>query len=85
EASTRETVAVYRDYKKVLQNITDAEEMIKDASGDSELEEMAKEELKEAKATKEEYEEKLKILLLPKDPNDDKNIILEIRGAAGGD
>ncbi|MGC4441693.1 PCRF domain-containing protein, partial [Streptococcus suis] len=72
------TVAVYRDYKKVLQNITDAEEMIKDASGDSELEEMAKEELKEAKATKEEYEEKLKILLLPKDPNDDKNIILEI-------
>ena len=85
EASTRETVAVYRDYKKVLQNITDAEEMIKDASGDSELEEMAKEELKEAKAAKEEYEEKLKILLLPKDPNDDKNIILEIRGAAGGD
>lgn len=59
--------------------------MIKDASGDSELEEMAKEELKEAKAAKEEYEEKLKILLLPKDPNDDKNIILEIRGAAGGD
>ena len=52
EASTRETVAVYRDYKKVLQNITDAEEMIKDASGDSELEEMAKEELKEAKAAK---------------------------------
>ncbi|MCS4487609.1 peptide chain release factor 1 [Streptococcus sciuri] len=85
EANTRETVAVYRDYKKILQNITDAEEMIKDASGDSELEEMAKEELKEAKEAKEKYEEKLKILLLPKDPNDDKNIILEIRGAAGGD
>ena len=46
---------------------------------------MAKQELKDAKAEKEEYEEKLKILLLPKDPNDDKNIILEIRGAAGGD
>ena len=44
-----------------------------------------KEELKESKAAKEEYEERLKILLLPKDPNDDKNIILEIRGAAGGD
>ena len=41
--------------------------------------------LKESKAAKEEYEERLKILLLPKDPNDDKNIILEIRGAAGGD
>ena len=77
EASTRETVAVYREYKKVLQNIEDAEEMIKDAGGDPELE--------ESKAVKEDYEEKLKILLLPKDPNDDKNIILEIRGAAGGD
>ena len=85
EASTRNTVATYRDYKRVLQNITDAEEMIKDASGDADLEEMAKQELKDAKAEKEEYEEKLKILLLPKDPNDDKNIILEIRGAAGGD
>ena len=85
EANTRETVAVYREYKKVLQNIEDAEEMLKDAGGDPELEEMAKEELKESKAAKEDYEEKLKILLLPKDPNDDKNIIVEIRGAAGGD
>ncbi|MBU5900283.1 PCRF domain-containing protein, partial [Vibrio cholerae O1] len=62
-----------------------AEEMIKESGGDADLEEMAKQELKDAKAEKEEYEEKLKILLLPKDPNDDKNIILEIRGAAGGD
>ena len=78
-------VLVYREYKQILQNIEDAEEMIKDAGGDPELEEMAKEELKDSKAAKEDYEEKLKILLLPKDPNDDKNIILEIRGAAGGD
>ena len=85
EASTRDTVATYRDYKRVLQNITDAEEMIKDASGDADLEEMAKQELKDAKAEKEEYEEKLKILLLPKDPNDDKNVIVEIRAGAGGD
>ena len=56
EASTRETVAVYREYKKVLQNIEDAEEMLKDAGGDPELEEMAKEELKESKAAKEDYE-----------------------------
>lgn len=75
EASTRDTVTTYREYKQVIQAIADAEEMIKDASGDSELEEMAKEELKESKAAKEDYEEKLKILLLPKDPNDDKNII----------
>ena len=72
EANTRETVTVYREYKQVIQSISDAEEMIKEASGDPDLEEMAK-------------EERLKILLLPKDPNDDKNIILEIRGAAGGD
>ena len=72
EANTRETVTAYREYKQVIQSISDAEEMIKEASGDPDLEEMAK-------------EERLKILLLPKDPNDDKNIILEIRGAAGGD
>ena len=71
EANTRETVTAYREYKQVIQSISDAEEMIKEASGDPDLEEMAK--------------ERLKILLLPKDPNDDKNIILEIRGAAGGD
>ena len=63
EASTRDTVTAYREYKQVLQNIVDAEEMIKESGGDADLEEMAK----------------------PKDPNDDKNIILEIRGAAGGD
>ena len=85
EASSRDTVTAYREYKQVLQNIVDAEEMIKESGGDADLEEMAKQELKDAKAEKEEYEEKLKILLLPKDPNDDKNIILEIRGAAGGD
>ena len=85
EASTRDTVTAYREYKQVLQNIVDAEEMIKESGGDADLEEMAKQELKDTKSEKEEYEEKLKILLLPKDPNDDKNIILEIRGAAGGD
>ena len=76
EANTRETVTAYREYKQVIQSISDAEEMIKEASGDPDLEEMAKEELKESKAAKEEYEERLKILLLPKDPNDDKNIFV---------
>lgn len=51
EANTRETVIAYREYKQVIQNISDAEEMIKEASGDADLEEMAKEELKESKAT----------------------------------
>ncbi|AND79314.1 peptide chain release factor 1 [Streptococcus pantholopis] len=85
EADSRDTVAVYRDYKRTLKDIADAQEMIKEAAGDPDLLDMAKEELTEAKAAKEDYEEKLKFLLLPKDPNDNKNIILEIRGAAGGD
>ncbi len=71
EAATRDTVTAYREYKTVLQNIVDAEEMIKESSGDADLEEMAKEELKQAKADKEAYEEKLKILLYQR-PNDDK-------------
>jgi peptide chain release factor 1 len=84
EASTRETVEVYRRYKDVIQGITDSEELLSEKL-DDELQELAKEELSEYKAEKEELEEKIKILLLPKDPNDDKNIIMEIRGAAGGD
>ena len=54
EASTRDTVTTYREYKQVLQNIVDAEEMIKESGGDADLEEMAKQELKDAKAEKEE-------------------------------
>ena len=84
EASTRETVDVYRRYKDVVQGIADSEELLSEKL-DDELQELAKEELTEFKAEKEELEERIKILLLPKDPNDDKNIIMEIRGAAGGD
>ena len=84
EASTRETVECYRQYKKVVAGIADDEEILKEES-DSDILEMAKEELSELKKEKVELEEKIKILLLPKDPNDDKNIIMEIRGAAGGD
>ena len=61
EASTRDTVTAYREYKQVLQNIIDAEEMIKEAGGDADLEEMAKQELKDAKAGKKKStKEKLK-------------------------
>ncbi|OFI49204.1 peptide chain release factor 1 [Floricoccus tropicus] len=85
EASIRETVAAYRDYKKTLETISESEELLGESGLDDEMIELAKEELKEAKSHKEELEEEMKILLLPKDPNDDKNIIMEIRGAAGGD
>lgn len=84
EASTRETVAVYRRYKVVVEGISETEELLGE-SLDADMAEMAKEELSDLKKEKEALEEQIKILLLPKDPNDDKNIIMEIRGAAGGD
>ena len=84
EANTRETVEVYRRYKEVVSGIADAEEMLGE-NLDDEMAELAKEELSELKKEKIDLEEQIKILLLPKDPNDDKNIIMEIRGAAGGD
>ena len=76
-----DVVNCYRKYKKVLQEIEDAKEMIKDP----EMEEMAKEELATLEEEKEKLEGELQILLIPKDPNDSKNVIVEIRGAAGGD
>ncbi|HRM23446.1 MAG TPA: peptide chain release factor 1 [Enterococcus aquimarinus] len=84
EANTRETVAVYRRYKDVVSGIEETEELLGE-NLDADMAEMAKEELSELKKEKIELEEQIKILLLPKDPNDDKNIIMEIRGAAGGD
>ncbi|AEB30365.1 peptide chain release factor 1 [Carnobacterium sp. 17-4] len=84
EAAIRETVATYRRYKEVSQDISDTEEMLGEKL-DSEMAEMAKEELNDLKKEKTEIEEKMKILMLPKDENDDRNIIMEIRGAAGGD
>lgn len=84
EAAIRETVATYRRYKEVSQDISDTEEMLGEKL-DSEMAEMAKEELNDLKKEKAEIEEKMKVLMLPKDENDDRNIIMEIRGAAGGD
>ncbi|MGX7420556.1 peptide chain release factor 1 [Carnobacterium gallinarum] len=84
EANLRETVATYRRYKVVVDDISDTEEMLGE-NLDADMAEMAKEELSSLKKEKDELEEKIKILLLPKDENDDKNIIMEIRGAAGGD
>ena len=77
-------VEAFREYKKSKQAIEDALVML-DEESDEEMKELAKEELNEAKANVAELEDKLKILLLPKDPNDDKNVIVEIRAGAGGE
>ena len=74
----------YKEYKECKQTIEDSLQML-DEESDEELKELAKEELNAAKARVEELEHELKILLLPKDPNDDKNVMVEIRAGAGGD
>lgn len=84
-ASLVDTVETFRQYKKVLQGIDEALEVVEDKSSDEDFRAMAQEELKELKAEKETLEEQLHVLLLPKDPNDEKNVIVEIRGGAGGD
>ena len=77
-------VEAYKEYKASRQAIEDSLMMLEEES-DEEMRELAKEELNEAKARVEELEKEMKILLLPKDPNDDKNVIVEIRAGAGGD
>ncbi len=77
-------VNAYKEYKKCNQDIEDSLAML-DGESDDDMREMLKEELAEAKKREEELEHELKILLLPKDPNDDKNVIVEIRAGAGGD
>ena len=77
-------VKAYQEYKKHKENIEDSLALLEEES-DEEMRELAKEELNNSKKRVEELEEELKILLLPKDPNDDKNVVVEIRSAAGGD
>ena len=77
-------VDTYKEYKECKQTEADSLEML-EAESDEEMRELLKEELSDAKKRIEELEAKLKILLLPKDPNDDKNVIVEIRAGAGGD
>lgn len=77
-------VEAYREYKTCKQAIADSLEML-EIESDEEMRELAKEELNDAKKRVEELEHELKILLLPKDPNDDKNVLVEIRAGAGGD
>ena len=83
-AKLTDIVTVFREYREMVRAKEEAEEILF-AGDDEELAEMAKEELKELKPQIAAYEERLTILLLPSDPNDDKNVIVEIRGGAGGD
>lgn len=84
QSDIQETVETYRDYKQATNDLKDAKEMLDDAS-DDDMKELIKEELSELSDTIETLETKLQLLLVPKDPNDNKNVIMEIRGAAGGD
>lgn len=84
EGSLRETVEKYHEYQKVTKTIDDDKQMLADTK-DEDLIEMTKDEIESNTKKQQQLEHELQILILPKDPNDDKNIIMEIRGAAGGD
>lgn len=82
-SNLREVVEVFKEYKEILGNIATAKEML--AENDPDMKEMAKEELNELNPKKAELEEQLKVLLIPKDPEDEKDVIVEIRSGTGGD
>ena len=84
QSNLQPIVEAYTEYKKCKETIEDSLSML-ESENDEEMREMLKEELNDAKKRIEELEQQLKILLLPKDPNDDKNVIVEIRAGAGGD
>jgi peptide chain release factor 1 len=84
QSDIQATVEAYREYKDINQQFKDAKAML-DEKLDAEMREMVKEEVSELEEQIDALEERLKILLIPKDPNDDKNVIMEVRGAAGGD
>ncbi|ATS18428.1 peptide chain release factor 1 [Synechococcus sp. PCC 6717] len=84
-AALEETVNAYHEWQALHQQLADTRQLLKDASDEPELRQLAEEEIANLTARIAELEERLKVLLLPRDPNDDKNIMLEIRAGAGGD
>ncbi|AEB25900.1 MULTISPECIES: peptide chain release factor 1 [Bacillus] len=84
QSDIQETVEVYRQYRDASEQLADAKAMLEDKL-DADMREMVKEEISELQRETETLSERLKVLLIPKDPNDDKNVIMEIRGAAGGE
>lgn len=84
QSDLQDIITAYREFKTVVSELDGAKEMLEEEQ-DEEMREMVKMEISELEERKEALEAELKILLLPKDPNDDKNVIMEVRGAAGGD
>ena len=84
-AGLKDIVEKYDDYNKILENLAQTAEMLKEAGQDQELKELAQEEIQSLEMKKNEHEEELRLLLIPKDPADEKNVILEIRAGTGGD
>jgi len=78
-------VEKFREYKKALADLEEAKEMLEDSGGDRELKEMAQIQLTESRELVTRFTDELKVMLLPKDPNDEKNVIVEIRAGAGGE
>lgn len=83
-ASAEEVVMAYDEYTGLLEELAGATELFQEAGDDPEMKEMARAEIKEIEPQLEPIEERIKILLLPKDPNDDRNVMLEIRAGTGG-
>lgn len=84
QSDLADTVTAYREYKQIKEQLAEAKAML-DEKLDPDMREMVKEEMSELEPQIGQLEEHMKLLLIPKDPNDDKNVIMEIRGAAGGD
>ena len=84
-AEIQPTVERFREYKAVVRNVAETEELLAASAGDPDLRALAQEELKTLVARRESLISELKILLVPKDPNDEKNVVLEIRAGTGGD
>ena len=84
-SSLEETVETYENWKKSQQDLAEAQQVLEEANGDAELREMAALEVEDLKEKLKQLERRLKILLLPRDPNDEKNIMLEMRAGTGGD
>jgi len=84
-ASLEDTVTAYEEWQQTQEELVGAKQILKEAGGDRELQQLAASEVEELEQKTTELESKLKILLLPKDPNDEKNIMLEIRAGTGGD
>eukprot|EP00965_Chrysotila_dentata_P095840 3167972-Pleurochrysis_carterae.AAC.3 len=84
-AKLEETVMAYKQYLALEEQLNGARELFNEAGGDTEMKEMAREEMRDLEDELEALDERIKVLLLPSDPNDDKNVMLEIRAGTGGD